>query len=136
VIAPPEKLFVDTTLIHCDILDREKVLTAVYELDFFTFYKKFTIGGLITNRETRFAPRGANVRFVADDDPPVLFVRYVADPRVKIRQQRFAVERRAVQTRDAKGSVLTANTIEYVGSEKAADWDDELTGPPGRFIDN
>ena len=136
VVAPPEKLFVDTTLIHCDILDREKVLTAVYELDFFTFYKKFTIGGLITNRETRFAPRGANVRFLADDDPPVLFVRYVADPRVKIRQQRFAVERRAVQTRDAKGSVLTANTIEYVGSEKAPDWDDALTGPPGRFIDN
>ena len=136
VVAPPEKLFVDTTLIYCDILDREKVLTAVYELDFFTFYKKFTIGGLITNRETRFAPRGANVRFLADDDPPVLFVRYVADPRVKIRQQRFAVERRAVQTRDAKGSVLTANTIEYVGSEKAPDWDDALTGPPGRFIDN
>jgi topoisomerase-4 subunit A len=136
VVAPPEKLFVDTTLIYCDILDREKVLTAVYELDFFTFYKKFTIGGLITNRETRFAPRGANVRFWADDDPPVLFVRYVADPRVKIRQQRFAVERRAVQTRDAKGSVLTANTIEYVGSEKASDWDEALTGPPGRFIDN
>ncbi|MBP1623168.1 MAG: gyrA 2 [Acidobacteria bacterium] len=136
VIAPPEKLFVDTTLIYCAILDRERVLTAVYELDFFTFYKKFTIGGLITNRETRFAPRGANVRFFADDNPAALYVRYVADPRIKIRQQRFAVERRAVLTRDGKGSVLTANTIEYVGSEKSPDWDESITGPPGRFIDN
>ncbi len=136
VIAPPEKLFVDTTLIYCAILDRDRVLTAVYELDFFTFYKKFTIGGLTTNRETRFAPRGSNIRFFADDNPPLLYVRYVADPRIKIRQQRFAVERRPVVTRDVKGSVLTANTIEYVGSDKAADWDDALTGPPGRFTDN
>lgn len=136
VIAPPEKLFVDTTLIYCAILDRERVLTAVFELDFFAFYKKFTIGGLITNRETRFAPRGANVRFFSDENPPALFVRYVADPRIKIRQQRFAVERRPVLTRDGKGSVLTANTIEYVGPDKAPDWDDNLTGPPGRFIDN
>jgi hypothetical protein len=91
---------------------------------------------LITNRETRFAPRGSNVRFFADDDPPAIYVRYVADPRIKIRQQRFTVERRPAQTRDGKGSVLTANTIEYVGAEKAPDWDDALTGPPGRFIDN
>ena len=136
VIAPPEKLFVDTTLIYCAVLDREKVLTVVFELDFFAFYKKFTVGGLITNRETRFAPRGANVRFFSDENPPALFVRYLADPRIKIRQQRFAVERRPVLMRDGKGSVLTANTIEYVGPDKAPDWDDKLPGPPGRFIDN
>jgi hypothetical protein len=46
------------------------------------------------------------------------------------------VERQPVRSRDAKGSVLTANTIEYVGSEKSADWNDALTGPPGKFIDN
>jgi topoisomerase-4 subunit A len=136
VIAPPEKLFVDTTLIYCAILDRERVMTVVYELDFFTFYKKFTIGGLITNRESRLAPRGANVRFFADDNPPALYVRYAADPRIKIRQQRFAVEKRDKRDREAKGSVLTANTIEYVGSEKPADWDDSVTGPPGRFLDS
>jgi len=46
------------------------------------------------------------------------------------------VERQPVRTRDAKGLVLTANQIEYVGSEKAEDWDDALTGPPGKFIDS
>jgi hypothetical protein len=32
--------------------------------------------------------------------------------------------------------VLTANLIEYVGSDKAPDWNDALTGPPGKFIDS
>ena len=135
MIAPSDKLFVDTTLIYCAIPDRERILTVVYELDFFTYYKKFQLGGLITNRESRFAHRGAKVRFFADDNPPALYVRYIADPRIKIRQQRFVVERQPVRTRDAKGSVLTANMIEYVGSVKAADWNDTLTGPPGKFID-
>ncbi len=136
VVAPPEKLFVDTSLIYCKILDRGRVLTAVYELDFFNYFKKFTIGGLIANRETRFTPRGAAVRFLADDNPAVLYVRYVRDERIKIRQQRYAVERQAVRPRDANGVVLTANRIEYIGSEKPPDWDDALNGPPGRFIDN
>jgi topoisomerase IV subunit A len=135
VVPPPEKLFVDTTLIYCDILDRERVLTVVYELDFFTWYKKFMGGGLITNRESRLAPRGANIRFFADDNPSCLYVRYSADARSKIRQQRFSVEHQPLRGRDAKGLVLTANLIEYVGSDKAADWDEALTGPPGKFID-
>jgi len=136
VVAPPEKMFVDTTLVYTEILDRARVMTAVYELDFFTYYKKFTVGGLLTNRESRIAPKGANLRFFSDEDPTVLYVRYAADPRIKIRQQRYAVERQPVRGRDVKGLVLTANMIEYIGAEKAADWDDALTGPPGKFIEN
>jgi topoisomerase-4 subunit A len=136
VVAPPEKLFVDTSLIYCAFLDRERVMTAVYELDFFIYYKKFKMGGLVTNRESRFAPRGAMLRFFTDEDLEALYVRYTADARIKIRQQKFAVERQQVRGRDAKGLVLTANQIEYIGSEKAPDWNDELTGPPGKFIDS
>jgi topoisomerase IV subunit A len=136
VVAPPEKLFVDATLLYCQVLDRDRVLTVVYELDFFAHFKKFQVGGLNTNRESRIAPRGANIRFFSDDNPSVLYVRYVEDPRVKIRQQKFMIERQPLRSRDAKGAVLTAITLEYVGSEKAADWDDDLTGPPGKFIDN
>ena len=135
VVAPPEKLFVDSTLIYWAILERDRVLTAVYEYDFFTYYKKFTVGGLTTNRDSRIAPKGATVRFFADDNPPALYVRYSTDTRIKIRQQRYAVDRQPERNRDAKGLVLTANMIEYIGSEKAPDWDDELTGPPGKFIE-
>jgi topoisomerase IV subunit A len=136
VVPPPEKLFVDTSLIYCAILDRERVMTAVYEMDFFTYYKKFAVGGLITNRESRFTPRGAVIRFFSDETPSALYVRYAADPRIKIRQQRFAVERQPVRGRDAQGLVLTANQIAYIGAEKAPDWDDSLNGPPGKFIDS
>lgn len=135
VIAPPDKLFVDTSLIYCEILDRERILTAVFEYDFFTYYKKFQVGGLNTNRETRIAPKGANIRFFSVDNPEKLFVRYASDERIKIRQQQFLVGNQPLRNRDAKGLVLTANTIEYVGAEKASDWDDALTGPPGKFLD-
>jgi topoisomerase-4 subunit A len=90
IVAPPDKLFVDTTLIHCAVVDRERVLTAVYEHDFFVYCKKFQIGRMTTNREARFAPKGAAVRFFSADDPAELYVRYTADERVKIRQQRFS----------------------------------------------
>ena len=136
IVPPPEKLFVDSTLIYCEVLDRKKVLSVVYELDFFTYYKKFVVGGLITNRESRLAPRGATIRFFANDDPPSLYVRYSEDARIKIRQQKFSVEHQPLRGRDAKGLVLTANLIEYVGVKKASDWDDALTGPPGKFIDS
>ncbi len=133
VVPPPEKLFVDTSIIYCAILDRERVMTIVYEWDLFVHVKKFVLGGLVSNRESRLAPRGANLRFIADDKPPVLYVRYAADGRAKILQQEFRVERLPVRDRDAKGPVMTSKRIEYVGAAKPADWDDRLTGPPGRF---
>ena len=136
VVPPPDKLFVDTTLIYCAILDRERVLSIVYELDFFTYYKKFKVGGLTTNRESRIAPKGSSIRFFSVEDTPKLYVRYAKDERIKIRQQMFSVDKQPIRTRDAQGLVLTANMIEYIAAEKAPDWDDDLTGPPGKFLDN
>jgi topoisomerase-4 subunit A len=135
IVAPPEKLFVDTSLIYCSILNRERLMTVVFEWDFFTHIKKFAPGGLVTNRESRIAPRGASIRFLADDNPRLLYVRYAADARSKIRQQEFKIERLPIRDRDAKGHVLTSKRIEFVGSAKPPDWDDELTGPPGRLSD-
>jgi topoisomerase-4 subunit A len=136
VVSPPDKLFVDASMIYCAILDRERILTTVYEFDFFTYFKKFAPGGLVTNRESRFAPKGSKIRFFADDNPLLLYVRYADDERIKIRQQEFSVKHQEVRGRDAKGLVLTANRIEYIASGKAPDWDDNLTGPPGKFIDS
>jgi topoisomerase-4 subunit A len=136
IAAPPDKLFVDTNLIYCAILDRDRVLTIVYELDFFTYFKKFTIGKLITNRESRIAARGSSILFFSDANPSKLYVRYKADERAKIRQQKFSLKRQPIQTRDAKGSVLTANAIEYVDEKSAKDWNDRLNGPPGKFIEH
>ena len=133
VTAPPDKLFVDASLIYCAILDREQTMAIVYEADFFSYYKKFRIGNLAVGRESRIAPKGANIRFLSVDDPKELFVRYVADEKTRIRQQRFSVGKQPLDERTAKGRILTANKIEYVGGEKAEDWDDILDGPPGKF---
>jgi topoisomerase IV subunit A len=135
VTAPPEKLFVDTSMIYCAVVDRERVVTIVFEWEFFTYIKKIAAGGLVTNREYRLAPKGAVVRFFADDSPTALYVRYVPDSRSKIRQQEFAVRRLPVRDREAKGFVMTSKRVEYVGAAKDAGWDDALTGPPGRFSD-
>ncbi len=135
VTPPPEKLFVDTSLIYCAVVDRERVLTIVFEWEFFTYIKKIAAGGLVTNREYRLAPKGATVRFLADDNPPVLYVRYATDTRSRIRQQEFAVRRLPVRDREAKGFVMTSKRVEYIGPARAADWDESLTGPPGRFSD-
>ncbi|MGA2262502.1 MAG: DNA gyrase subunit A [Acidobacteriota bacterium] len=133
VVSPPEKLFVDTSLIYSAILDRERVMTMVYEWDLFTHIKKFAAGGLITNREYRLAPKGAGIRFFADDNPSILFVRYAADARTRIRQQEFTVDRLPVRGRDASGMVMTSKRIEFIGAAKPADWEDTLTGPCGRL---
>jgi topoisomerase-4 subunit A len=135
-VAPPEKLFVDDSLLHCAILDRECVMTVVYEWDFFTHIKKFPIGGLITNREYRLVPKGGRIRFLAGRSAATLYVRYAPDGRNKIRQQEFGAHRVRVRDRDAKGYIMTARRIEFVGESKPADWDDALTGPPGRFSDS
>jgi topoisomerase-4 subunit A len=133
LVAPPEKLFVDTSLIYCAILDGERIMTATYECDFFTYIKKFSTGAMVTNREFRMAPKGAQIRFLTDENPSVLYVRYAADGRAKIRQQEFKLHRLTVRKRNASGSVLTANRVEFVGATKPADWNDSHTGPPGRI---
>ena len=135
IAAPPEKLFVDVNLIYCAVVDREQTFMVVYESEFFTYFKKFKIGSLAVNRESRIAPKGgADIRFLSTDDPPELYVRYIADGRTKIRQQRFSVAKQPLCARDAGGLVLTSNKIEYIGEIRAEDWDDALTGPPGKFL--
>jgi topoisomerase-4 subunit A len=133
VVAPPEKMFVDTSLIYCAVLDRERVMTLVFEWDLFAHIKKFVVGGLVTNHEYRLIPKGASIRFFADQIHPMLYVRYAADSRSRIRQQEFSLDRVPVRDRDAKGMVITSKRIEFIGAEKPTDWDDGLTGPRGRF---
>ncbi len=134
VVAPADKLFVDATLIHCSILDRERVLTVVYEVDFFTHIRKFLTGGLITNREYRLGAKGALVRFFADDNPPALYLRYTDPGKPPIPQQIFALDAVPVRERDARAPVLSSRRIASISGTKPADWNDELNGPPARLM--
>ena len=135
IVAPPEKLFVDTGLLHCAVMERDRVLIVVYGDSFFTYIKKFSPGGSVTNREYRCIPRGSDIRLLADDDPPLLYVRYAATEKTQtIKQQEFETESLPVKDREFRGAMLTSKKTDYIGKTKAADWDDTQTGPRGKYM--
>ena len=135
IVAPPEKLFVDTGLLHIAVMERARVLTVVYGDSFFTYIKKFSPGGSVTNREYRCVPRGSDIRLLADDDPPLLYVRYAATDKAQtIKQQEFETASLPVKDREFRGAMLTSKKTDYIGKTKAADWDDAQTGPRGKYM--
>jgi topoisomerase-4 subunit A len=134
MIAPPEKLFVDASLIHCAVIDREKVMTVVYNEEGFTRIRKIT-GGMVTNREYRCIPKGAQILFFSDEDVPVLYVQYDAPETAAIKQQEFDATRLPVRERDGKPSLMSSKKIAYIGAIKPKQWDDALTGPRGTYMD-
>ena len=133
VVPPPEKLFVDTTLIHCTILDKDRVLTVVYNEDGFTHIRKLT-SNAITNREYRCIPRGALIVFFSDQEVPVLYVQYDVPETAAIRQQEFDTTGLPVRERDGKPSLMSSKKISYIGAVKPKKWNDALTGPRGTYM--
>lgn len=133
VVPPPEKLFVDSTLIHCAVLDRERTLTVVYQEDGFTQIKKLTTNA-ITNREYRCIPRGAHIIFFSDQDVPVLYVQYDVPEAATIKQQEFDTTSLPVRERDGKPSLMSSKKIAYIGATKPKKWNDALTGPRGTYM--
>jgi topoisomerase-4 subunit A len=134
VVAPPEKLFVDASLIHCAILEREKVMMVVYNEEGFTRIRKFA-GGVVTNREYRCIPKGAQILFFSDEEIPVLYVQYDVPETAAIKQQEFDTTRLPVRERDGKPSLMSSKKIATIGAVKPKKWDDALTGPKGTYMD-
>ena len=133
VVPPPEKLFVDSTLIHCAKVDREKILTVVYYEDGFTQIRKFT-SNAITNREYRCIPRGAQILFFSDEEVTQLYVQYDVPETAAIRQQEFDTTTIPVRERDGKPSLMSSKKIATLGAVKPKKWDDALTGPKGTYM--
>jgi topoisomerase-4 subunit A len=134
VVPPPEKLFVDTTLIHCAIVDRERVMTVVFTEDGFTRVKRFS-GAAVTNREYRCIPRGAQILFFSDAEPAVLYVQYDVPATAAIKQQEFETRSLPARDRAGKSALMSSKRIATIGATKPAGWDDAVTGPKGAFMD-
>lgn len=134
VVAPPEKLFVDTSLVHCSILDRERVLTVVYNEEGFTRIRKFS-SQAVTNREYRCIPRGAQVVFFSDQEVAQLYVQYDVPETAAIRQQVFDTSALPVRERDGKPSLMSSKKMAVISATRPRKWDDALTGPPGAYMD-
>ena len=132
-VPPPEKLFVDTGLIHSAILDRERILTVVYNEDGFTRIKRLA-STLVTNREYRCIPRGAHIVFFSDQPEPTLYVQYDVPETAAIRQQEFETASLPVGGRDGKAALMSSKKIASIHSAKPKKWDDSLTGPKGVYM--
>lgn len=132
-VPPPEKLFVDSGLIHCAIMDKERILTVVYHEDGFTRIKRIS-GALVTNREYRCIPRGAHIIFFSDKDVPTLYVQYDVPETAAIRQQEFDPTTLPVGGRDGKALMMSSKKISFLGAAKPKKWDDALTGPRGVYM--
>jgi topoisomerase-4 subunit A len=133
IVPPPEKLYVDSKLMDCRLLARDRILTVVYREDSLTYIKRFESGGVI-NRDYQVLPRGAEIVLLADDQPGTLFVVYEREENQKIRQQEFDISALPVRERGKSGTLMTAKPVASVTPVKPRRWDDSLTGPPGKLM--
>ncbi len=134
VVAPPEKLFVDTTLAQCLVTTREHIITVAYEAEGLTRLKRFPVTA-VANREYRSAPKDARVLFCSLDTHDTLYVRYDPAEGGTIRQQEFDIRELPVRERQSNGALMSSKRIAFIGPAKPDDWDDTQTGPKGRFMD-
>lgn len=134
MMPPPEKLFVDRTLLHRAIFDRERVMTMVYTAAGITHLKRFAFGGAIMNKEYRCAPPGSRVWLFSDEDPDQLFVLYAPAKGQRINQQIFAPRDLLVKGVAAKGVQMTVKEIKAVSATKPRNWDDKEQSPRGTWM--
>jgi len=135
VVAPPEKLFVDSGVISCAVVDRDRVITIAYKEDGLAYAKRFTVGGTILNKEYRCIAKGAEIIMLADDAPPVIYVKYVPEANQKISQQLFDMAKLPVRDPRGRGMMMTSKTIALISGARPAKWNEALNGPPGVFMD-
>ena len=133
VIPPPDKFFVDKDHIYCGFYTREKLFTAVYtEPEYgFTYIKRFAFGGLIQNKEYRFAPEKSAVRLFVEGTPEALYLKYKPVRNQRIHQQQFTPSEALVKGVTAKGVQLTSKDISRVAVNKPQWWDDSENSPKG-----
>lgn len=134
VINPPEKLFVDKNLLYCTLLERDRVMTAVYSNGQVTYAKRFTFGGAIMNKEYGFAPPKSRVLLLSDNDPETLYAVYTPAKNQRIHQQMFAPREMPVKSVKARGNQMTIKKIRTLSATKPRNWDDTQDTPPGRLI--
>ena len=134
VVPPPEKLFVDKNVIHLGIYDRDRVYTMVYVADPIAHLKRFRLGGVIQNKEYSCTPEGASkILFFADDDPPVLYVKYAPRKGQQIHQQEFQTAKAAIRTPKTRGLQMTTKRITLVTPQRPRNWDAK-PAPRGAFL--
>jgi topoisomerase-4 subunit A len=134
VVPPPDKLFVDKTLLMCAKADRQRILTAVYTLDDFTYMKRFKVGGTIMNKDYQCAPEGSKILLLSEGTPETIYVKYKPAKGQRIHQQQFHPGDIPVKSAKAKGNQMTAKAIARISADKPRWWSNGKDAPRGRMI--
>ena len=135
VVHPPETLFVDTNLVYSAKIDRDRVMTIVYEELGNAYLKRFRFGGTILNKEYRCAGKASKILLFADDSPNEIYVKYRPAKRQRIHQQMFHAEGLAVKGVKARGSLMAPKRIEKIATRKPRWWKDGEKAPRGILVD-
>lgn len=123
VIPAPEKLFIGTNVLHCEIWDRSRLFTVIYREKAVSFVKRFKTGGVIQNKEYNCIPSAAKVLMFSADSPEDIFVKYKPAHGQKINEQMFKIKNLAVRTPKSKGVQMTIKKIARIACNRPKGWD-------------
>ncbi len=135
VVQPPETLFVDTNLLYTAKIDRDRIMTIVYQEYGNAYMKKFSFGGTILNKEYRCAGKASKILLFADDSPKEIYVKYKPAKRQRIHQQLFHSADVAIKGVKARGSLMAPKEIDKISTRKPRWWKDGEKAPRGIFLD-
>ena len=136
VVQPPETLFVDTNLVYSAKIDRDRVMTIVYQEYGNVYLKKFNFGGTILNKEYRCAGKASKILLFADDSPDEIYVKYKPAKRQRIHQQFFHAADVPVKGVKARGSLMAPKEIDKISTRKPRWWKDGEKAPRGVLLDH
>ena len=117
LIPPPEKLFVDKNLVYINIFDRDKIFTIIYSTSTGTFFKRFTFGGAIMNRDYNCAQEHATIRYLTDRSVNEVRLKYRHVKGARFDEQTFATKEIAVRGPKTRGNQVTKRTVTSVSAK-------------------
>jgi len=134
LITPPDKLFVDHHLVYCAIFDRDKPMTLAYTHNRVTYFKKFSFGGTIMNKDYLCTPEKSDVLYYSDKSPEQLFVKYSPAKGQRISQQIFNIKEALIKGAKARGNQMSVKAIKSITDTKPRSWDDSEDSPQGAMM--
>ncbi len=126
IVPVQEKYFVDGTVLHCGLLSKEQIFSAVYRntSDMIAYVKRFTIGGYIMDKEYRFAPEGSEVLFFTSREEVRLEYWFSRVKRMRIRKGSTDLSEVLVKSAGARGVRLSGKKV--ISSLKGIELDREI----------
>jgi len=118
MIAPPDRLFVDKSVVHFGIYEREKIFTIVYNTDKAAFLKRFVFGGAIMNRDYSCAQQGAKIKHISDRTSKQLLLKYRHIKGARIGEQTFDLDAFAVRGPKSRGIQVAKRTVTSVSAPR------------------